>query len=86
MVQWGRINIVPSAADVVTSQRVNLIWKYAYQPAVFVSEIHTLSVGLEVAKGAVGLDGFTLNLKRANTASTSVFWLAIGNGTNSLPE
>lgn len=86
LVQWGRINIVPSAANVVTSQRVNFLWRFAYQPAVFVSEIHTLSVELDAAKGEVGLEGFTLNIKRANTAVTSVFWLAIGNGTNSLPE
>lgn len=86
LLQWGRINKVPDGANVVTSVDIGFIYEFSGQPIVFVGSVHNLSATLEIASGSPTTEGCTLYLKRANTGNTGLFWLAIGNGSNALPE
>lgn len=86
LIQWGRINKTPDGANVVTSQQIYFLWQYSLPPAVFVGSNHNLAVDLDVATVSPTRDGFMLYMKRANVANTGLYWFAIGNGTNSMPE
>lgn len=86
LIQWGRLNITPSAANAVTSVSVNFNLQFASVPQVHVSRIHALNFTMEGSNGTPTRSGVTIYAKAANTNAVRLFWLAIGNGTGSLPE
>lgn len=86
LIQWGRINITPTAANVVTSVTVNFNWQFASVPQVHVGRIHNLSLSMEEGNDSPSVSGVKIHIKRAATSPAGIYWLAIGNGTNSLPE
>lgn len=86
LIQWGRVDITPTAANTPTSFTVYFNHQYAGRP--FVCCGKSSSVPAQVFEGVneIATDKFTIVLQRPNTVTTSVLWLAIGNGTNALPE
>ena len=86
LVQWGRISIVPTTANTVATQDVSFIWQFGNVPAVFCEVINGMAVDIQINPTSMTVSGFRANLKRSTVASTAIFWMAIGNGTNALPE
>lgn len=86
LVQWGRVHVVPDGANVATTKQVNFLQQFSGLPAVYLQGIHNTSATLELGEGSIAQDGFTLYMKKGNAGNTAVLWLAIGNGSNALPE
>ena len=86
LIQWGRISIVPTTANVIEYQDVYFTWQFGNVPAVFCEIINGVSIDVQVNPTAMSVTGFRANLRRANTSATAIFWFAIGNGEGSLPE
>lgn len=86
LVQWGRVNIVPTAANTVTKVPINLIYPYQGIPLIKTQAVTSAPATIDVDPGDITTTGFNIYLQRANTVSTSVVWFAIGNGTPSLTE
>ena len=86
LVQWGRVNIVPTAANTVTKVPINLIYPYQGIPLIKTQAVTSAPATIDVDPGDITTTGFNIYLQRTNTVSTSVVWFAIGNGTPSLTE
>jgi hypothetical protein len=86
LVQWGRVNIVPTAANTVTKVPINLIYPYQGIPLIKTQAVTSAPSTIDVDPGDITTTGFNIYLQRTNTVSTSVVWFAIGNGTPSLTE
>ena len=86
LVQWGKVSFTPTSANVVTRQRV--VFLHPFSSAPFVCSEKSAGSPATVYSDVSGItkDGFTINLQRCETTSTSILWLAIGNGTASLPK
>lgn len=86
LVQWGRVTVTPTTANEIFTQKVNFLYGFTGLP--FVSTETTTSAPDTVFANAgnVTSDGFTIYLKRPTVTATSIIWVAIGNGTNALPE
>ena len=86
LIMWGLIYLTPSAANTPTSKKVNFIYNFQGKPYVNVGFLSSVPKQASVAANNVTTAGFDAVIDRANTTTTSVTWLAIGNGTNALPE
>ena len=86
LIQWGKISITPTAANTLTKAQANFLYQFKGNPMV-VTEIITNDV-LTASANAYDItqNGFVVNLKRSNIVTTHIMWVAIGNGTNALPE
>lgn len=86
LVQWGGVNITPSAANTATTVVVTFPVQFTAQPAVFVTPVsgvpHTLSVAVQRSAELVGdtKQAIAVTLTRENTTTTGINWLAIGPG------
>ena len=86
LIQWGKIILTPSTANVSVYQTINFLNQYSGIPNVFVTAQTQLGVSVEASADYVTSNGCNIYLKRANIASTSVNWIAIGNGANAMPQ
>ena len=80
LIQWGSVNITPSAANTPTSASLKFPIAYDYTPSIKVSSSTTV-IGtsvLGVAHASDSASGTDLYVTRSNTTSTGVRWLAIG--------
>lgn len=84
LIQWGGVNITPTAADTATTEIVTFPQPYSATPAVFVTPVssvpHTLDVAVQRATDLVGDNkkAVAVTLVRSNTTTTGINWLAIG--------
>lgn len=84
LIQWGGVNITPTAADVATTTIVTFAKPFSATPAVFVTPVssvpHTLSVAVQRATDLVGDSkaAVAVTLVRSGTTTTGINWLAIG--------
>lgn len=84
LIQWGGVNITPTAADTATTAIVTFPQPFSETPAVFVTPVssvpHTLDVAVQRATDLVGDNkkAVAVTLVRSNTTTTGINWLAIG--------
>jgi hypothetical protein len=86
LVQWGRVNVTPTTANAVTKQTVNFTFPFSTAPFVCSDKATGTPASVFANVGDITKDGFSIYLQRSNTTATSILWMAIGNGTASLPE
>ncbi len=86
LVQWGRVNVTPTTANAVTKQAVSFSHQFSSAPFVCCDKATGTPASVFANVGDISKDGFSIYLQRTNTASTAILWMAIGNGTASLPE
>lgn len=86
LVQWGRVNVTPTTANAVTKQAINFTHQFSSAPFVCLDKATGTPASVFANVGDISKDGFVIYLQRSNTASTAILWMAIGNGTASLPE
>ena len=86
LIMWGLIYLTPSAANTATSKKVNFNHSFLGKPFVDVGFLSGVPGQASVAANNVSESGFDAVIDRTNTVTTSVTWIAIGNGTNALPE
>ena len=80
LLQWGRVDMTPTAANTVTTSTVNFPVAYDFIPMVVASARTTVPQNLQVS--AVSDEtSVTIYLVRNSTSQTSVSWLAIGVAT-----
>lgn len=85
LMQWGTVNITPSAANVATTAVVKFPEAYGATPTVFVTPISSVPGQLSVSVqrnaeviGAPNTEGVAVTLLRENTTATGINWFAIG--------
>lgn len=88
LMQWGTVNITPSAANVATTAVVKFPEAYGATPTVFVTPISSVPGQLSVSVqrnaeviGAPNTEGVAVTLLRENTTATGINWFAIGKTT-----
>jgi hypothetical protein len=86
LVQWGRVNVATPTANVVVKQPIVFTHSFSSAPFVCCDKATGTPATVFANVGDTTKDGFTIYLQRNNTASTAILWMAIGNGTASLPE
>lgn len=86
LIQWGRVSITPTGANVVTKSAINFDRVYQGIPAVFTELSTSAPATMDISPGDITATGFNIYLQRTNTVATSIMWFAIGNGTQALPE
>ena len=86
LIQWGRVSITPTAANTVTKSAINFDKSFQGIPAVFTELSTGAPATMDISAGDITASGFNIYLQRTNTVATSIMWVAIGNGTNALPE
>lgn len=86
LIQWGRVDITPTAANTPISFTVQFNHRYAGRPFVCCGKSSSIPAQVFESVNDIAIDKFTIVLQRPSTVTTSVLWLAIGNGTNALPE
>jgi hypothetical protein len=86
LVQWGRVNITPTSANVVYKQPISFTYPFSSAPFVCGDKATGTPATVFANVGDTAKDGFSIYLQRTNTASSAILWMAIGNGTASLPE
>lgn len=86
LIQWGGVNITPTAADTPTTAIVTFPKPFKATPAVFATPVssvpHTLSVAVQRSADLVGDNKakVAVTLTRSGTTTTGINWLAIGPG------
>ncbi len=86
LVQWGRVNVTPTSANTVFTQPIVFAHPFSTAPFVCCDKATGTPASVFANVGDVTKDGFSIYLQRSNTTSTAILWMAIGNGTASLPE
>ena len=86
LIQWGRVDITPLAANTPVSFDVYFNHQYAGRPFVCCAKSSSIPAQVFESVNEITTDKFTIVLQRPSVVTTSVIWLAIGNGTNALPE
>jgi hypothetical protein len=86
LVQWGRVTVTPTQANVLFSQKVNFNFQFSGIPFVSTEKASSAPDSVFANAGDITSSGFTIYLKRPTATATSIMWVAIGNGTNALPE
>ena len=86
LVQWGRIHITPTAAN--TNTKVQIYFPFQYQgiPIVLCDRISSYPAVIQLSPEAITSDGVRISAIRDNTSPIYALWVAIGNGSNALPE
>ena len=86
LIQWGKLSTTPTAANTLHKTQVNFMYQFKGMPMV-ITDITTIELGTAfVTPYDITENGFVVNLKRPNIVATTILWIAIGNGTNALPE
>ena len=86
LIQWGNVNITPSAANTPTNAVVTFAEPFTATPTMLATPVssvpHTLSVGIQRSGDLVGDPKLAavVTLTRDGTTSTGINWLAIGPG------
>ena len=86
LVQWGRVNITPTAANTPTIKEIYYTYSFVGYPVVKTEKISGDPSIVDACAYNVNNDRFSICIKRTNTVASSIMWLAIGNGSNALPE
>lgn len=86
LVQWGRVTVTPTQANTLFSQKVNFNYQYSGLPFVSTEKASSAPDSVFANAGDITASGFSIYLKRPTATATSIMWMAIGNGTASLPE
>ena len=86
LIMWGVIYLTPAAANTPTSKKVNFNHSFLGKPFVDVGFLSSVPGQASVAANNVSESGFDAVIDRINMVTTSVTWIAIGNGINALPE
>lgn len=86
LIMWGVVYVTPSGANIPTSKPVTFLHSFKGIPHVDVGVLSGVPVQLSYSANNIKESGFDIVLDRINTVTTSVTWLAIGNGSNALPE
>lgn len=83
LIQWGRVTITPTAADVATPVVLTYPLPYATPPVVIVSPVTSVPHNMSVSVMS-SVDDLTKQIQviltRSGTTSTGINWLAIGKG------
>ncbi len=82
MMQWGRVAIVPDAANATKSVDITYPLPFTQTPIVQAHAQTSIPAIVHVAADAGNRNGTTLYLHRANTIATFVSWVAIGRGAS----
>lgn len=80
MVQWGRLSIVPDAANQTKIVAVKFPVAYVHAPIVHAHPNTSVPHIINVSAGNLEADGFEVFLNRTNTTSTLISWIAVGRG------
>jgi len=86
LIQWGNVNITPTAAGTATNALVTFAIPFTATPTVLVTPVsgvpHTLSVATQRSTELVGdpKAAMVVTLTRDGTTTTGINWLAIGPG------
>lgn len=86
LLQWGNVNITPTAAGTPTTEIVTFTRPFTATPTVLVTPVsgvpHTLAVGTQRSTDLVGDPkvAMAVTLTREGTTTTGINWLAIGPG------
>ena len=86
LIQWGNVNITPTAAGTPTNSLVTFAIPFTATPTVLVTPVsgvpHTLSVATQRSTDLVGdpKTAMVVTLTREGTTTTGINWLAIGPG------
>lgn len=86
LIQWGRVTFTPNAANTVASQNVNFNFQFSGLPFVCLDKATSAPATVFANVGDITANGFTIYLQRPTVTATSIVWLAVGNGSNALPE
>jgi hypothetical protein len=86
LVQWGRVTVTPSQANTLFSQKINFNYQFNGIPFVSTEKASSAPDTVFANAGDITANGFSIYLKRPTATATSIMWVAIGNGTNALPE
>ena len=86
LIQWGRVTVTPSTANAVFKQNINFLYQYSGIPFVSTEKSTSAPDTVFANAGDIASSGFNIYLKRPTATATSIIWVAIGNGTNALPE
>ena len=85
LIQYGTVNITPTAADTPTTAVVKFPTPYGATPTVFATPISSVPGALSVSVqrnaeviGAPNTEGVAVTLVRSGTTATGINWLAIG--------
>lgn len=86
LIQWGNVNITPTAAGTPTNAIVTFQRPFTATPTVLATPVsgvpHTLAVGVQRSTDLVGDPkvATAITLTREGTTTTGINWLAIGPG------
>lgn len=86
LMQWGRVSVVPTSANVITKQAISFWQQFSSTPFVCCDKATSAPSSVDANVGDVTKNGFSIYMQRATATSTSILWMAIGDGTASLPE
>lgn len=80
MIQWGRAQIVPTAANTPIGVEITYPVPFTHAPIVQAHAHTTAPTAVSVSASVGTVTGFTLYLTRINTTGTWASWVAIGKG------
>lgn len=86
LIQWGRVTVTPSQANTLFSQKVYFNYQFSGIPFVSTEKSSSAPDSVFNCAGDVADSSFSIYLKRPTATATAIMWVAIGNGTNALPE
>lgn len=86
LIQWGRVTVTPTAANTLFKQKVNFNHQFSGLPFISTEKASSAPDSVFNCAGDVAEDSFAIYLRRPTATATSIMWVAIGNGTNALPE
>lgn len=85
LVQWGTVNITPSAANTATTKVVTFEQPYAATPCVLLTPISSVPDRIRCSVqrnaeviGAPNTEGVAVTLHRSDTTATGINWVAFG--------
>ena len=78
LLQWGKVSVVPALADTIECQNIKFLKKFGTKPTVFCEVANAPTVEIKVRPSLATNEGFRINVRRGNIASTTVCWMAIG--------
>lgn len=86
LVQWGRVHITPVSANTHTKLEVYFPYQYSGTPVVICERISSYPAVIQLSPEAISSTYFRISAIRDNTSPIYALWVAIGNGSNALPE
>lgn len=85
LIQWGRVTVTPTAADVATAVVLTYPHSYASAPAVIATPVTSVPHNMSVSV-MTGVNDLTKQIQviltRNGTTATGINWLAIGKGAD----